>query len=271
MKQYPPYEGNEPYLYFAFAEADKARVWKIMRPLLERGCRVWYCRGPAGSADKVLQRQERSGRAELTVLYLSDAACEDQDTKSYILVNQKNKRPIICLDPDRTDRRLSMGLHESVPHIPLYGKGSGADIESAITHADGFSQEMLGEPVITDGGGILSRLTALFAILTLVVLLITLAGIRYMPGLRPEPEDEVTIQDPVILDAVREEAGGGVITEEFVREMTGLHLETLPGNWDDLSLFPSLERLIIPQQCLAGDGELPEGDYIIELTGGSGG
>ena len=72
MKQIPPYEGDAPYLYFAFAEEDSKRVWKILRPLLSRGCRVWYCYGPAGSAEELLHRQERCEKAALTVVYLTD-------------------------------------------------------------------------------------------------------------------------------------------------------------------------------------------------------
>ena len=75
-KRFPPYEGEEPYLYFAFADADARRVWPVLRLLLERGCRVWYSTGSAGSAEEVLYRQVRSGGAQLTLLYLTDAGME---------------------------------------------------------------------------------------------------------------------------------------------------------------------------------------------------
>ena len=130
QKRYPPYEGSEPYLYFAFAEADSAKAWQIMRILLERGCRVWYGSGPSGNADELLRRQERAEDANLTLLYLTDAACADKDTKSNILVNQKNGKHILCLDPDGADRRLSMGLYETVPHLPLYRLKSRKEIEN---------------------------------------------------------------------------------------------------------------------------------------------
>ena len=32
-KRFPPYEGEEPYLYFAFADADARRVWPVLRAL----------------------------------------------------------------------------------------------------------------------------------------------------------------------------------------------------------------------------------------------
>ena len=120
MKQIQPYEGDQPYLYFAFAEEDCGRVRKLLRPLLARGCRVWFCVGAAGSAEELLHRQERYERAALTLVYLTDALCADRDSKSAVLVNQKFNRPIVCLDPDEKDRRLAMNLRETIPHIPLY-------------------------------------------------------------------------------------------------------------------------------------------------------
>lgn len=268
MKQHPPYEGEQPYLYLAFANTDQARVRKIMKLLLERGCRVWYCCGLPGSAAEVLRRQERSGGAALTVLYLTDAAAADRDTKSNVLVNQKFDRPILCLDPDGTDRRLSMGLHETVPHIPLYTLTGSADMENAIIHADGFSQEILGEPVRLDEGALLRKLTVVFSALAVLIALISFAGIRYLHWFQPELPDEVTIRDPVILSAVRDAAGGGVITEELTLSITHLRLDSLPESWEDLASLPALEGITLPQQSLIGEGELPEGDYDIELIGG---
>ena len=177
QKRYPPYEGSEPYLYFAFAEADSAKAWQIMRILLERGCRVWYGSGPSGNADELLRRQERAEDANLTLLYLTDAACADKDTKSNILVNQKNGKHILCLDPDGADRRLSMGLYETVPHLPLYRLKSRKEIENAVIRAEGFSQEILGEPVRVEGSGSLGKLTALFCVLAVLLALAQINGL----------------------------------------------------------------------------------------------
>lgn len=268
MSQYPPYEGEQPYLYFAFADTDRSRVWKIMKLLLERGCRVWYCYGLPGSAAEVRRRQERSGGAALTVLYLTDAAAADKDTKSNVLVNQKFGRPILCLDPDGTDRRLSMGLHETAPHISLYTLTDSADLENAIIHADGFSQEILGEPVRFDEGGLLRKLTFVFSVLAVLIALFSFAGIRFLHWFQPEPPDEVMIRDPVILSAVRGASRGGAITEALTLSITHLRLDRLPESWDDLALLPALEGITLPQQSLLGEGELPEGDYVIELIGG---
>ena len=268
QKRYPPYEGDEPYLYFAFAEADSAKAWRIMRILLERGCRVWYGSGPSGSAEELLRRQTRAKDASLTLLYLTDAACADKDTKSNILVNQKNGKPILCLDPDGTDRRLSMGLYETAPHIPLYKLSGTEEIEDALIRSEGFSQEILGEPVKTDGGGALGKLTALFCVLAALLAVISFIGFRYLHWFQPAVQDKVHFSDPVLLAAVRDAAQGGSITEELTSELSVLRLTGMPDSWDELEKLPALVTIVLPQQALLDAGALPDGDYTVELTGG---
>ena len=268
QKRYPPYEGSEPYLYFAFAEADSAKAWQIMRILLERDCRVWYGSGPSGNADELLRRQKRAEDANLTLLYLTDAACADKDTKSNILVNQKNGKHILCLDPDGADRRLSMGLYETVPHLPLYRLKSRKEIENAVIRAEGFSQEILGEPVRVEGGGSLGKLTALFCVLAVFLALASFIGVRYLRWFQPEVPDEVPFTDPVILSAVRNAARGGAITEELVSEITVLRLSGMPESWEELEKLPALTTVTLPQQALLEEGTLPDGDITVELTGG---
>ena len=269
MKQAPPYEGDQPYLYFAFAEEDSKRVWKLLRPLLARGCRVWYCYGPAGSAEELLHRQERCEKAALTVVYLTDAACADRDTKSAVLVNQKYNRPILCLDPDEKDRRLAMNLRETVPHVPLY-RLSGEERESAVLHADGFSQDMLGEPTGIENGGVMKKLTLTFCALALLLCAVAFAGFRIFGWFSPAARDELEIREPILQAAVRQAVGGGAITQEGVSGITSLRLKELPESWEELSLLPALERIELPQRSLLDGGTLPEGDYVIVLSGGDG-
>lgn len=267
MKQIPPYEGDQPYLYLAFAEEDSGRVWKLLRPLLARGCRVWYCYGPAGSAEELLHRQERCEKAALTVVYLTDAACADRDTKSAVLVNQKYNRPILCLDPDEKDRRLAMNLRETVPHVPLY-RLSGEERESAVLHADGFSQDMLGAPIEVEKGGVMKKLTLTFCVLAVLLCAVAFAGFRIFGWFSPAARDELEIRDPVIQTAVRQAVGGGAITQEGISELTSLRFRELPESWEELSLLPALERIELPQFSLLDGGALPGDDYVIELSGG---
>ena len=269
MKQIPPYEGDQPYLYFAFAEDDSRRIWKLLRPLLARGCRVWYCYGPAGSAEELLHRQERCEKAALTVVYLTDAVCADRDTKSAVLVNQKFNRPILCLDPDEKDRRLAMNLRETIPHVPLY-RLSGEEWESAVLHAEGFSQDMLGSPIKVEKGGVMKKLTLTFCALAVLLSAVSFAGFRIFGWFSPAVRDELEIRDPVIQTAVRQAVGGGAITQEGISELTFLQFRELPESWEELSLLPALERIELPQRSLLDGAELPEGDYVIELSGGDG-
>lgn len=265
----PPYMGDEPYMYFAFAEADSAKVWNIMRPLLSRGCRIWYMCGNAGNAKEMLARQARAEGAALTVLYLTDAACADADTKSFVLVNQKFSHPIIALDPDGTDRRLRFGLRENTPHIPLYKYRTDEEKESAIIRAEGFSQDIIGTPVTISRGSIVGNLTKAFCLVAALLVIISVIGFNFFnkPQQQEVVTDEVTFSDPVILDAVREEAAGGVITEELVSGITILHLSDIPENWDELSMFPSLKMIELPQEAVMRSEELPDG-YTIALSRG---
>ena len=239
-----------------------------MRILLERGCRVWYGSGPSGNADELLRRQKRAEDANLTLLYLTDAACADKDTKSNVLVNQKNGKHILCLDPDGADRRLSMGLYETVPHLPLYRLKSRKEIENAVIRAEGFSQEILGEPVRVEGSGSLGKLTALFCVLAVLLALASFIGGRYLRWFQPEVPDEVPFTDPVILSAVRNAARGGAITEDLVSEITVLRLSGMPESWEELEKLPALTTVTLPQQALLEEGTLPDGDITVELTGG---
>ena len=269
--KHPPYEGEKPYLFFAFAEEDGGKVARIMRILLERGCRVWYAVGAAGSAEELRHRQDRAAGAAMTLLYLSNAACADQDTKSSVLVNQKFHRPILCLDPDGKDRRLLMGLREDLPYLPLRELKKDADLEAAIIHQEGFTQDLMGDPVIFKSGSVFAVLSAMLSGLALLTLLVAFLGARYLHWFAPEPQeivDEVSLSDEIIRNALRSAAEGGAITEDMVSEISVLRLEGMPQSWADLSLLPKLEKIEIPQNALLSGGELPDGDFVIALTGG---
>ena len=143
-RHYPPYEGREPYLFLCFSDADAARVKSLLEQLYERGCRVWYSLGKTSDIRERSRRQERMQDASLTVLYLTDHARNDVDVKSAVLFCQAKEQPIICVDTDLKDRGLSMGLTEKVRHISS---------ESELIRTEGFSQELVGPPIVTPGGG----------------------------------------------------------------------------------------------------------------------
>ena len=264
-----PYMGTEPYLYFAFASADARRAARILDMLAARGFRVWYAIGTAGSAEALLRRSERALAASLTMVYLSDAAVGDHDLKSALLVNQKNGRPILCLDPDGTDRRLAMGLREDIPHLGLYGLRSENSLEEALIRADGVTQELLGEPVQARRSALAGRLAAVLSLLAVGMLLLTFVGGRFLARRAPTETDTLVFTDPVLLTAAREAVGGGALTEESTARVTRLRLTAVPDSWDDLGLMPSLEVLELPQSAAMQCDSFPDGVRIL-LTGGDG-
>ena len=274
QKKYPPYVGDKPYLYFAFAEEDRAKAWRIMRILLLRGCRVWYTYGPAGSAEELLRRQKIAKKATFTILLLTDASCSDPDTKSNVLVNQKNKLPIICLDTDGNNRLLKMGLREDVPRVPVYRFSRDNDLDDAIIHAEGFSQDVMGETINPPIPPVHRNLIIVFCTSAVLLILISLAIVKIRNGKYSQTIEDTAITDEVIFTddtlalAVREAAGGGAVTEELTENLKTLQLESIPASWDELEKLPSLEKIEIPQQALTPDTQLPDGDYTIVLTGG---
>ncbi len=268
-KQAPPYEGEEPYLYLAFADADAGKLGELVRLLKKRGLRIWYSTGPAGSAEELLRRQQRALGAEMTVVYLTDAMTQDQDGKASVLVNQKNGRKILCLDRDETDRALTMGLHESVPHLAAWKYSKTEDLEEALIRSDGFTQEMFGEPVLLEKGGMTGRLTALLCTLAVLLVLGSFLGLRVFHWFQPEiPQDEVVLADETIRGAVRAAVGGGVLTEENTAAIEELRLDSLPSSWEDLEKLPGLQRIALPQEAVMTAESLPDGNLVVVLTGG---
>ena len=262
QKKHPPYLGAEPYVYFAFADEDAGRVWPLLCRLLCRGCRVWYAAGRASGAQALLERQRRAAGAALSLVWLTDAARADADLKSALLANQSAGRPILCLDADRGDGGLSMGLYESTPHLPAHRGVSPAELETLVIRAPGFRQELLGAPQTIRDPGWMGRLVPV--LLVLAALLLAGAFLRMH---RAEPEDSLVISDTVLRGAVRAAIGGGAITAENAAQIRSLRLDRLPASWKELELLTSLERIELPQ-TLALEGPLPEGDWTIVLREG---
>ena len=264
QKKYPPYEGEEPYLYFAFADGDAQKVWRVMKVLLNRGCRVWYCTGPAGNARELLRRQERACGAALTLLYLTDALESDKDSKTRIMVNQKDHKAILCLDTDRKNHNLAMDIHESTPSIPLYRLKKDEELETELIRAEGFTQNMLGKPT-TVRSGWMGKLTGALLLLTV---LLTAGCVLYFQK-APTYADTLPFADPVIREAARAAAGGGALTEDSVSQIQTIRLKELPDSWEDLTILTDLQSIVLPQEAVMTGAELPEGSFRIVLSGGA--
>ena len=176
--------------------------------------------------------------ARLVILYQTKRARTDQNVKSAVLVCQANGIPIVSIDTDNAESRLSMGLDSRAVHLKARGNDA---LETALLHADGFSQELIGAPRRAKGGRLLKPAAFLLA----AALLLT-GGAALYRRLRPPaaepPADTVFFSDPGLTAAVRDALGGRPLTEQSLQTVTALRLTALPRNTDELDLLPNLSR-----------------------------
>ena len=72
-RAFPPYEGDEPYLFVSYAHADSPEVMPVITALHERGFRIWYDEGiEVGSEWPECIAQHLAGSA-LVLAFLSNA------------------------------------------------------------------------------------------------------------------------------------------------------------------------------------------------------
>ena len=268
---YPPYMGEEPYIHLCFSDKDERKVQPLLRRLLLRGCRVWYCLGEVRDRNSQNARDERMLKAGLTVLFLTDAARQDTQLKTRLLVCQTNRQPILILNTDGKDSGLSTGITKAAV-VHVLG-GSAGDAVDAILHGQGFSQLFLGDPQPVYDHLLLRRISAALVLLSL--LLMAGGGIYiYLhppePAPKPLPQDTVTIEDEALRSAVRSTIGGGAITEEALLEIRVLSLAQLPENEEELALLPSLTALILSQEAAQAAPEHPSlyDSYTLIVAGG---
>ena len=267
---YPPYEGDEPYIHLCFSSRDERKVRPLLRKLMLRGCRVWYCIGGASDRRVQMARSERMLKAGLTVLFLTASVRQDTELKNRLLVCQKAKQPILVLNTDGGDSSLSLGL-TGVSSAAVMG-GNASDALDAILHGQGFSQVFMGDPLPVNDRLWLRRISVLLLVLSL---LLAGAGGAYLylnppEILEPLPEDTVIIEDRYLRDLVREVIGGGPITEEALAQIETLNLSQLPRSAEDLSVLPNLTTLILSEEAAQAAPGLPKlyEAYTLVVTGG---
>ena len=87
------------------------------------------------------------------------------------------------------------------------------------------------------------------------------------PAAAPGIIDTVTFGDAKLTAALREAAGGGMITTETLEQVTKLKLEELPENLSELKeKVPNLTTLILPQEAAKDALEATDGQYTIVLA-----
>ena len=276
-RTYLPYEGNEPYLHLCFSNASGKKVLALLRRLRMRGVRVFFETGTAADRDTREAMNARMLGASMTVIYLDDAFRNDPAAKSRLLFCQRNNQRLVCLNTDGGDSGLSIGLHPGATEIVLSRTDGAEAAERALLHAEGFSQEMIGEPEKPKHGRI-RILTGVLAAVTVVLLAV--GAVRYIRNGEKRKQqaqeqivasDTVTFADASVREAVRDALGGGILTEERLSEITSLYLpgDALPEDLSDLALLKNLETVLLSQTA-AKDWEQHPAlvAYTVELYGG---
>jgi hypothetical protein len=164
-----------------------------------------------------------------------------------------------------------MSLREEVPVLSLRTLKEPNAYENAVIHSEGFSQDLLGDPVHTRSN-LTGRVAAAFLILALLFgagILSARHWIRPEPAEQAElPSDSVLFEDPVLVASIRAALGGGLITEESLSEIHVLRLDELPSSWGELDLLSNLETLEINQSAIEPSSSLPFDRFQIVLIGG---
>lgn len=277
----PPYEGSDPYLNLCFAVKDSGAVFPVLEHLYQRGVRVWYSLKATANIEKLNHQQERMNNASLLVIYLSENARHDERVKNTLIYYQHGK-PVICVDTDDGDNELMFGLTGAARHINGRTGRNRDDLEAELIRTEGFTQELIGEPVKKR-----TRTRTVTACILAATLLT--AGVIYYqyisgqygktpgeepgtaamaaaltpastsaptptPTPEPTPEptptmmpDTVFFPDGDFTDAVRRATAGGVITEESLAEIRTLEIGALPEDLSLLDRLPGLEKLKLPQ------------------------
>ena len=270
---YPPYEGKEPYIHLCFSDRDERKVRPLLRRLLLRGCRVWYCVGWPRDRSAQMTRNERMLGAGLTVLFLTGSARKDTELKNRLLVCQKAKQPILVLNTDGGDSGLSLGLTGEASAAVMGGNAS--DALDAILHGRGFSQAFMGDPLPVNDRLWLRRISVLLLVLSLLLAAAGGVYIYFNPpevpaAEEPAPEDTVLIENEALRSFVREVIGGGPITEEPLGKVERLTLSRLPDSVEDLALFPNLSTLVLSEEAAKEAPTMPGlyESYTLVVTGG---
>lgn len=99
----PPYEGNEPYLYFCFAEKDRDAVFPLLEHLYLRGVRIWYNVEKTDNIRKLNRQLERIHLCEMKFSiheYLIDKAIRANVARKSRSIQGNNKMQGVCFCDD---------------------------------------------------------------------------------------------------------------------------------------------------------------------------
>ncbi len=261
FRNFPPCKGDEPYLYLCFHQADARSVKPILDELTKRRCRIWYHIGSASNTNERNKNIAYEKNAALMVFWLSACAAGDESMKSALGYYQTTGRPIICIDnqSNAAQSGFTLILNHNAQIIDCEPGLSAEALVSKIMRTEGFTQQLIAENDHERQLFLRKRKSRRVALAILFAALAVLGcAIVYAQSnnwFLPEVviTDSVTINDPVIKRAARHALspdGNVPLTQENLALITTLRIDAAPSSFNELSLFPALTRLEIPQSCV---------------------
>lgn len=261
LRNFPPYRGNEPYLYLCFHPNDVQQVKPILEEMTNRRCRVWYRVGSTTNSKERKNQFELEKNAHLMVFWLSACAAADEDMKSALGYYQTFGRPVICIDTqsNATQNGFSLILDHKVQIINDTADLLPEALVSTLMRTTGFTQQLIAEDdrerqlFLQKQKSRRLALKILFA--ALIVLGCATVYAKSNNWFLPQAviADSVSISDPVIERAARRALSPTddiPLTQETLASITTLRIDAPPSSFDELALFPALTQLEIPQSCV---------------------
>lgn len=237
LKKYPPYEGEDPYIYYCFSPSDTEKAEELLKRLWQRGCRIWYCIGETSDLKLAAYRHERMTGAGLAVVYVSSGLQRDS-SKRNVMFLQSGGTPVIAVDGEAVTN-LSLGLREQTPHIDATG-GIDYGVESELISSELFSRKYIGVPPEKRLSGGIKAILA--GSCTLAAAACAFFILSYL-GLTGAPE----------------------VTEDS-SAVTVITMNEFPEELSDLQQYACLEKIIVPQSLAATADEKDE-ELLRELAG----
>lgn len=216
-KKYPPYAGNEPFLFLCFSHEDAQAVEPLLSRLWQRGVRVWYTTRKAKTVAEEKQLQSRMKESSFVAVYCTPSFLTGP-AKARMMFLQSRNIPIVAIDAVPTDN-LSGGFKEGTLHIPAM-QGITEETEIALITADGFSQDLMGarrKPPLPDFLVNLFRFVLILLPIAVLIPILLLSGVIHPK--RSVPPEELTV----------------------------LELSEIPDDLSELEQYPNLEKILIPQ------------------------
>ena len=259
QKSYPPYMGDEPYVYFAFASSEAKEAERILAGLYNRGVRVWYCLGPGKTLRESDEQTVRIRNASMLLIYISSTGDKDDFFTANIGYFLNLGKPALLLASDRfTGGGMAFLLNSRLARLTMSDRQDIDALCGDILRSDGFSMDLIGEPQQRSRSAARTVTLAVFAVLAALIAVFAIGVSRHWFREAPSRLDTITVTDAAIEKAARyalSPDGYAALTEESVSSIRRLSLDTLPAEESELVLFENLETVAVPQDLVSGIAE----------------